>query len=123
MNVIQHLLAQKRIHPPVWLADNLHYLTIMGSTAYGVADTNVNSDVDLYGFCIPPKEIVFPHLAGEVWGFGRYKEGMPRSHFGQYQQHHVQDPTALGGQGREYDVTVYSIVKFFQLCMECNHSL
>jgi predicted nucleotidyltransferase len=125
VNVVQHLIAQKLIHPPAWLADNLHYLTIMGSTAYGVADTNAEqaSDVDLYGFCIPPKEVVFPHLAGEVWGFGRYKEGMPRSHFGQYQQHHVHDASALGGRGRDYDLTVYSIVKFFQLCMECNPNM
>lgn len=125
MNLVQHLIAQKLIHPPGWLADNLHYLTIMGSTAYGVVDTNADeaSDVDLYGFCIPPKEVVFPHLAGAVWGFGKYKEGMPKSHFGQYQEHHVRDASARGGRGREYDVTVYSIVKFFQLCMECNPNM
>ncbi len=126
MNLVQHLVEQKLIRPPHWLAANTHYLTIMGSHAYGVADTNnegVQSDFDLYGFCIPPKEVVFPHLAGAVWGFGKYKEGMPKSHFGQFQQHHVFDPSARGGKGREYDLQIYNIVKYCQLCMECNPNM
>ena len=103
MNLIQQLVGQKLINPPAWLPANVHYLTIMGSMAYGVADTSgegQSSDMDLYGFCIPPKEIVFPHTAGAIWGFGKYKEGMPKSHFGQYQQHHIHDPSARGGRGR-----------------------
>jgi predicted nucleotidyltransferase len=125
MNLVLHLTEQKLINPPHWLPANTHYLTIMGSIAYGVADTNDEgeSDFDLYGFCIPPKEIVFPHLAGHVWGFGNYKEGMPRDYFGQFQQHHVFDPAARGGKGREYDLQIYNIVKYFQLCMECNPNM
>lgn len=126
MNLVKHLTEQKLISPPAWLPDNTAYLTIMGSTAYGVADTNdeaSQSDVDLYGCCIPPKEVVFPHLAGEIWGFGKYKEGMPRSHFGQYQQHHVSDPSARAGKGRVYDVQIYNIVKYVQLCAECNPNM
>ncbi len=126
MNLVQHLVAQRLIHPPAWLADNIHYLTIMGSTAYGVADTTgpeQASDIDLYGFCIPPREVVFPHLAGHVWGFGAYKEGVPRGHFGVWQEHHVKDTSAAGGKGREYDLQVYSIVKYVQLCMECNPNM
>jgi predicted nucleotidyltransferase len=126
MNIVQHLVQQKLINPPHWLPSNLHYLTIMGSVAYGVADTTSEeetSDIDLYGFCIPPRDIVFPHTAGAIWGFGRYKEGMPKGYFGQYQQHHVFDPTARGGKGREYDLQVYNIVKYVQLCLECNPNM
>ncbi len=125
MNLVAHLTEQKLIDPPAWLPANVHYLTIMGSTAYGVADTSEEgaSDLDLYGFCIPPKEIVFPHTAGHVWGFGKYKEGMPKGHFGQYQQHHVHDGSARGGRGRDYDLQVYNIVKYVQLCMECNPNM
>jgi len=72
---------------------------------------------------VPPREVVFPHLAGEVWGFGRYKDGMPRGHFGQYQKAHVFDPSARGGKGREYDLQIYNIVKYCQLCMECNPNM
>lgn len=126
MHLINHLAQQKLISPPAWLPDNVHYLTIMGSVAYGVADTtdaSAPSDFDVYGWAIPPKEIVFPHTAGAIWGFGKYKEGMPKSHFGVYQEHHVHDPTALGGKGREYDVQVYNIVKYVQLCLECNPNM
>jgi hypothetical protein len=123
MNLLNHLVEQQLITPPAWLPANTMYLTIMGSTAYGVADTNEDqqSDLDLYGFCIPPKEVVFPHLAGEVWGFGRFKEGIPKSWFAQYQQHHVHDPSARAGKGREYDLQIYNIVKYVQLCVECKH--
>jgi predicted nucleotidyltransferase len=126
MHLINHLVRQKLISPPPWLPDNVHYLTIMGSVAYGVADTNdesAPSDFDVYGWCIPPKDVVFPHTAGAIWGFGRYKEGMPKSHFGVYQEHHVHDPTALSGKGREYDLQIYNVVKYVQLCMECNPNM
>ena len=53
-------------------------------------------------------------VRGEVQ-FGRQHE-----RFAQYQEHHVRDPDALGGQGRTYDLTVFGVVKFFQLAMECN---
>jgi predicted nucleotidyltransferase len=126
MNLLLHLTQQKLIAPPAWLPANLHYLTVMGSTAYGVADTNdeqAQSDIDLYGVCIPPRDVVFPHTAGAIWGFGPYKEGMPKSHFGQYQQHHVLDPSARGGKGQVYDLQIYNIVKYVQLCMECNPNM
>ncbi len=38
----------------------------MGSVAYGVSSDS--SDVDVYGICMPPKDVVFPHLAGEISG-------------------------------------------------------
>lgn len=112
-SVTQQLTARKLALPPKWLPGAVAYETIMGSVAYGVsADT---SDMDIYGFCIPPKEQIFPHLAGEIPGFGRQIQ-----RFEQFQQHHIKDPDALGGTGREYDLTIFSIVKFFQLAMENN---
>src|SRR5262245_15586517 len=126
MHLVKHLTQHRLINPPAWLPDNVCYLTIMGSVAYGVADTNdasSPSDLDVHGFCIPPKEIVFPHLAGEIWGFGKYKEGMPGSHFGQYQKHNVHDPSACAGKGRDYALTVYSIVQYVQLCTENNPNM
>jgi predicted nucleotidyltransferase len=120
--LVEELARRGLISPPGWLAANVHYLTMAGSQAYGVA-TEESSDLDLYGVCIPPKEVVFPHLAGEIWGFGKYKEGMPRGHFGQYQKAHVNDPVARHGQGVTYDFQIYNIVKYVQLCSECNPNL
>lgn len=112
-STIQKLTEKGLIRPPAWLPSNVMCEVIMGSVAYGVSSDT--SDMDVYGFCIPPKETVFPHLAGEIEGFGRQKK-----RFGQYQQHHIDCPDELGGKGRQYDVSVYNIVKYFTLCMENN---
>lgn len=108
--LLQKLRSAALIHPPRWLVDNTQYLTVMGSVSYGVSGET--SDVDVYGFCIPPKDIVFPHLAGEIPGFGT-----PRERFDQWQQHHVRPPD---GRETTYDFQVFGLVRYFQLLMECN---
>lgn len=113
---IQYLEQKKLIKPPRWLSTNVHYETMMGSVAYGVSGDT--SDTDIYGFCIPTKELVFPHLAGDIPGFGRQKE-----RFEQYQEHHIMDADAAAGKGKEYDVQIFSIVKYFQLAMENNPNM
>lgn len=108
--ILQKLRSAAAIHPPRWLVDNTQYLTIMGSQAYGVSGPT--SDNDVYGMCIPPKDMVFPHLAGEVIGFGSQIQ-----RFDQWQQHHVVHPD---GRDQTYDFQVFGIVRYFQLAMECN---
>lgn len=110
--LLNRLYKQNAIQPPKWLLDNVAYITIMGSQAYGVSSDE--SDLDTYGFCLPPKEMVFPHLAGEIRGFGT--QVVP---FEQWQKHHVKDPS----KEVEYDFVIYSIVKYFQLCMENNPNM
>jgi len=95
---------------PKWLPNNCHYLTIIGSHAYGV--NTKDSDFDVYGFCIPPKNIIFPHLDGEIDGFGRQKKK-----FEQWQIAH------LLVKEKEYDFSVYNIIKYFNLCMENNPNI
>jgi predicted nucleotidyltransferase len=115
-SVVYKLSKKNLIHPPKWLPDNVQYETMMGSIAYGVSGDT--SDVDIYGVVIPPKDDVFPHLRGEIPGFGRQKQC-----FEQYQEHHIIDETAWAGRGKEYDLTVYSIVKYFNLVMENNPNM
>lgn len=115
-STVKRLTKLGLIKPPNFLPDNVHYETIMGSVAYGVSSDT--SDMDVYGFCIPPKELIFPHLAGEIEGFGRQKK-----RFEQYQQHHIVDESEMGGKGREYDLSIYNIVKYFSLCMENNPNM
>ena len=67
-SVTQQLAARGLIRPPGFLPTNVMYETLMGSVAYGVSTDH--SDRDLYGCCIPPKDEIFPHLAGEIPGFG-----------------------------------------------------
>jgi predicted nucleotidyltransferase len=84
----------------------------MGSIAYGVSSDA--SDVDIYGFCMPPKDIVFPHLSGYMSGFDRE---IPK--FDQWQQHHIKEPDT----GKQYDFAIYNIVKYFRLCLDNNPNM
>ena len=110
--ILDNLYKQKLIHPPKWMLTNTCYLTTMGSQAYGVSTDD--SDLDVYGFCIPPKDMVFPHLAGEIPGFGQQVQ-----RFEQWSEHHIRDPN----KKVEYDFAVFGIVKYFQLCMENNPNM
>lgn len=116
MPLLDHLTNQGLIHPSKWLPTNTCLLTVMGSMAYGVK--NDSSDMDIYGVTLPPKTTVFPHLAGEIQGFGKQVQ-----RFEMWQEHHIKDPSARGGKGQEYDFAVYSIIKFFQLCMDANPNM
>lgn len=71
------------ISPPTFVPTTVVYETMMGTIAYGV--NTEQSDCDVYGVCIPPKLELFPHLAGEIPGFGAQKK-----RFEQFQHHHIQ---------------------------------
>ncbi len=118
MGSVYQSLAEKGLvhHPLKFLDTAVQYEVVMGSIAYGVS--NDSSDMDVYGFAIPPREYVFPHLRGEIAGFDE-----PGPQFDQLQQHHIVDKSALGGKGREYDLTIYSIIKYFHLLMENNPNI
>jgi len=113
--IIKELEDKGLIRPQAWLSSNVHYLTIVGSVAYAATDTNVESDLDLFGWCTPKRETIFPHTVGVIKNFGWQGE-----EFEQWQQHHVFDKDALGGKGREYDLQIFSIIKYFNLLMENN---
>lgn len=97
---------------PSHMKNNVQYEVMMGSTAYGVSDNM--SDIDIYGFSMPPKTILFPYHYGYLYGFGNSPEA-----FNQFQKHHIMDT----GTGSEYDMSIYNIVKFFHLCMENNPNM
>lgn len=85
MKLLEKLQTQNLIQPPKWLVGNTAYLVIMGSHAYGV--NSHDSDFDVYGFCIPPVEMVFPHLNGEILGFG-----LQTQRFDVWSEHHIKNP-------------------------------
>lgn len=87
-----------------------HYEVIMGSFAYGVS--NDTSDVDVYGLFIPPIDHIFPHTSGHIMGFG---PAAPK--YDIYQKHHIEL------NSKEYDLALYNIVKYFQLCAENNPNM
>ena len=112
-SVIQRLSDRNMLNsPPSFLKNGMQLEVIMGSVAYGV--TSDTSDMDIYGFAIPSRDYVFPHLRGEIHGFST--KG-PK--FEQFQQHHINDPE----KGKEYDICIYNITKFFRLCMDNNPNM
>lgn len=113
-SILQNLHKRGMLNQaPEFVTSLVMYETIMGSEAYGVNEDT--SDRDIVGFCLPKREILFPHLAGEIPGFGLRN----RERFEQFQQHHIMDKSSQ----TEYDVTIYSIVKYFQLLMENNPNM
>lgn len=95
---------------PNWF-NGFCYLTVMGSRAY---KTNVpESDYDFVGFLIPPISVVFPHTRGDILGFGKNIQN-----FEQIQFQHMQTE-----EYGEVDVTLYNIVKYFQLLMGGNPNI
>jgi predicted nucleotidyltransferase len=112
--VLLHTLVERKlIHPPKWLPDNTQFLGYAGSAAYGVSSDT--SDMDCFGFCIPPREIVFPFTdGGRVYGFGTQEQ-----RFRVWSEHHIQLPD----QRKEYDFSIYNIVDFFHLAMENNPNI
>ena len=110
--LLKDLHKKGLISPPSFLIQNTQMLVQMGSVAYGVSSDA--SDIDVYGWTIPYKDDIFPHLKGQIEGFGRQHQ-----RFEQYQQHHVEDKET----SREYDLTIYSVVKYFHLCMENNPNM
>jgi predicted nucleotidyltransferase len=114
--LIQELEKRNLIQTPKWLSTNCSYLTIMGSVAYGVSSDT--SDCDVYGFAIPPKDEVFPHLKGEILGFGKQKK-----RFDQWQETAIYDKNAAAGKGKNYDFAIFGIVKFFSLALDNNPNI
>ena len=96
---------------PKFSPTNMCYEVVGGSVSYGVSGKL--SDWDIVGFCIPSKETLFPSIFGDVIpGFGKQKK-----RFSTWQKHHI------SYKEKEYDITIYNIVDFFNLCMQCNPNM
>ena len=109
LHILHKLVQESRC--PDFVPDTLKYLCLGGSQAYGTSTED--SDIDLYGFCIPPADIVFPHLHGEITGFGRQTK--------RFEQFNIQlKPFETELNKCQYDITIYNIIKFFKLCMDNN---
>ena len=123
MSCIINKLLHKGLIPdaPLFLGTNVQYETIMGSYAFGVADVtikNKSSDIDVYGWAIPPKNFIYKHLTGYIPGFGQEPPG-----FDQYQKHHIIEKSESQNENVEWDLNIYSIIKFFNLCTENNPNI
>lgn len=110
--ILQKLKDKNLINPPKFLISNCQYIARCGSVSFGIS--NDCSDEDLVGFAIPSKEILFPHLAGVINGFGHQGEK-----FDQFQIHHIKDED----EDKEYDINIYNIARYCDLLLKGNPSL
>jgi len=109
-SVVKRVTKQGLFKPEHPFVEDTVYEVIMGSMAYGVSDNN--SDLDIYAVVVPSQTIVFPHLAGNIHGFGE----APVKWEGQQKHHMMMDK-------KEYDVNIYSLIPYFQLCYENNPNM
>ena len=118
-SIVKKLNEAGVVHPPKFVPYNMHYEVITGSVAYGMSGDT--SDMDVVGFCIPPKEEVFPHLKGEIIGFGRQKK-----RFENWQEHHIDFNTRAGiyilTTGARETPSAYGwLYEFFYIFIRCSH--
>lgn len=112
--IIRKLYRQEKLNVEQEFVKDVHYEVITGSTSYNMRTEDSESDTDVVGICIPPIDYVLPHsVGGFIDGFG---PSPPK--FNNFQQHHI-----FTEDGNEYDVAVYSIIKFFQLAAENNPNI
>jgi len=107
MSILNKLHKNKLLTVPYDFILETEYEVMMGSVAYNVSSDL--SDVDVHAICIPTLEMVFPHSAGYINGFGK-----PPKTFESYQQHHIDF------NKKSYDVAVYSLIKLFNLAIDNN---
>ena len=111
MNSNTQFLFDNGVKMPDFVAENLQYETLMGSKAYG-AQVSDKADLDFYGWTMPSVEIIFPHRFGYVRGFTKDYQN-----FSQWQQAHIVV------EGREYDMNIYNVTKFFRLVADGNPNM
>lgn len=114
-NILKELHSKNLVKVPPFVLDP-QYLTIMGSEAYGCSSGD--SDKDIYGFCMPPMGMIFPHKDGFIQGYDR---NIPN--FEQWQQHHILDKSADSGKGIEYDFSLFGILRYFELLRDGNPNM
>jgi uncharacterized protein len=110
MSIINSLYKNNKLHLSKEYLTDIVYEGMTGSTAYGVSSNS--SDVDVYGICMLPLHMAFPHRSGWIRGFGPAPD-----FFESMNQHHIQH------NEKEYDVAILSIVKFFDLAAQNNPNI
>lgn len=113
-SVIKKIANRELAVIPKHILSNNMFEVITGSVAYGVSGDT--SDMDVVGFYIPQREVMFPHLQGAIVGFDNFGQWKPTK---PWQKHHIKD----NSNNIEYDLTMYPITRFFQLAMQNNPNM
>lgn len=94
--------------PPSFINDNIILEAKVGSHGYGT--NGLDSDVDMYAICVPPRELAWPFLFTDAQpDFGT----LPQT----FDQYH---PAKFVYGNMEYEIKVYNIRRLLHLAMFCN---
>ena len=110
LEILNNNLEIKNTFPSFIELNNIHYEVKVGSVSYGI--TKETSDNDILAITIPKAEDIFPFISGYLFGFGT-----PHNYFTTFQKHHI------NYNQNSYDISIYSIVKYFELCMHNNPNM
>lgn len=91
-----------------WLSNNIIYVTLHGSQAYGL--NNELSDVDVKGICVPPR-----HVENDL--FQRFEQA-ENSLFIEERLSHLKNP-----KNPKFESSIYSLKKFFLLAANVNPNI
>lgn len=91
-------------NPDNWIEERTILKVYRGSHSYGT--NHADSDVDLGGVCIPPKEFII---------------GL--DNFEQWENKHYSNFPAYDKIGKPAEVVIYSVRKFIQLACNCNPNI
>jgi hypothetical protein len=94
---------------PDFVLGGLSYVAVVGSRACGMALPG--ADHDVCGWYVPPSDMVFPHLVGDIPGFDAPREAHDR-----WAKTGATDP--VGGQ--RYDVVLFGVVKFMRMVADAS---
>lgn len=91
-----------------WIEQNIIYVTLHGSQAYGLA--NEFSDVDVKGICIPPQEVEYNLFENfhQVENYPSLEQKLG----------HLKNP-----KNPKFESTIYSLRKFFLLASDVNPNI
>lgn len=109
--LLNGLYNEKKIDCPKWLLDNVCYLTLMGSRAYGCEKPD--SDFDYVSFCLTQRDTLEPQKYGYIIGF----DNVPT--FEQWQKTEFYDEQ----RRKTIAITVYGIVRYFKLLYDGNPNI
>ena len=98
----------KEVGPP-WMRCSIIHEVVCGSHAYGMDVPD--SDVDIVAIAVPPPEIMYPHLVGEIPGFP-LPYGLEGRDISQVQR------MLTDKDGVQYDISIYTLGKFANLAVK-----
>lgn len=118
MNLLNKLVKKGVLNLDQHYINNNIYTVLIGSQMYGASMGDNNSDHDIVSVFIPRQVDAFPHLNGKIFGYD-FPSDESRKKKETKVIHHIHD----NSEGKEYDFSFHSIIKFMYLLQNSNPNI